>query len=588
MARSSKRKDSTTPAEVPHRYSARDRDGRRVLVCSESPNISVHVDRGVTATESSARKAGQRSIFLDGAAQAPPFLDNDHQIYNLDHHEGVVRAFTLATCEQALVLVLRGMELAERNWEVFANEPDLDTVLSIWLLLNHNRMTEKNSPLAEQIIPLVRIEGAIDALGLDMVRLCGYSQEKEKRVMELIQTLREEEVKIKREGRWDQIDFADYTADLLHKIDTLVYRSMDFKEYRHLEELARVEGQSGSDVVFFRSELGIYELEQYLTGIFTHQPGIIVLQKNESTYTLRQVDLFSSARLEKIYARLNFQDPAVRSADNLWGGSGDIGGSPRATGTRLSVGDIAEAVRRVLHPPTLWQHATNFISAAFLTALVFIPPIYIARRVEYTGFLANFVDRWFYDSVQFYYPVALLGTVLLVYFLAGRRSRTFGWALPAGREWYWLVPGVILAGVLGGLWVPELTPLKNWYGSLFAAICLPLAGEVLFRGYLYGALARRYPCMHVGGEWFLSTPAITAALLYAVVTVFLPTAVPAVDGLSAYVEWFARVDQIVHFAGAFLFGLLAGMARERSGSLLGPLVLHLCGGVSLFAIRMAF
>ncbi|MBI5014980.1 MAG: hypothetical protein HZB55_05740 [Deltaproteobacteria bacterium] len=44
-----------------------------------------------------------------------------------------------------------------------------------------------------------------------------------------------------------------------------------------------------------------------------------------------------------LYRTLNERDPNASSADgleNLWGGSGDIGGSPRATGSALSGAEI--------------------------------------------------------------------------------------------------------------------------------------------------------------------------------------------------------------------------------------------------------
>jgi hypothetical protein len=40
-----------------------------------------------------------------------PFMDLEKQIYNFDHHEGCKRPFTLSTCEQVLVMILKGMDL---------------------------------------------------------------------------------------------------------------------------------------------------------------------------------------------------------------------------------------------------------------------------------------------------------------------------------------------------------------------------------------------------------------------------------------------------------------------------------------------
>jgi len=55
-------------------------------------------------------------------------MDLEKQIYNFDHHEGCVRPFMLSTCEQVLVMILKGMDLRGRDWCVFANDPDLDPV----------------------------------------------------------------------------------------------------------------------------------------------------------------------------------------------------------------------------------------------------------------------------------------------------------------------------------------------------------------------------------------------------------------------------------------------------------------------------
>ena len=57
--------------------------------------------------------------------------------------------------------------------------------------------------------------------------------------------------------------------------------------------------------------------------------------------------------MNAIYRALNRQDPAARpSGDppNLWGGSGNIGGSPRATGSQLDGRQILAIIRDVLAP----------------------------------------------------------------------------------------------------------------------------------------------------------------------------------------------------------------------------------------------
>ena len=86
------------------------------------------------------------------------------------------RAFTLATCEQALVLVAKGLDLDRGSWTLYANEPDLDAVLAIWILLNHRRVTQLGDDAQQVLFPLVRLEGAIDAGGTETAAFCGLAE----------------------------------------------------------------------------------------------------------------------------------------------------------------------------------------------------------------------------------------------------------------------------------------------------------------------------------------------------------------------------------------------------------------------------
>ena len=155
-------------ADLPNRYSIRAKGEERVLVCSESPTISVRIKPGMSVSAVAALKAPSGTIYLDGAAQGGPFLNNEKDLLNLDHHEGCVRAFTLATCEQAMVAVRRGLDLQKRDWVVWANEPDLDTLLAIWILFNHMRLNDEDPEIRTRVMPLVRLEGTIDVHGLEM------------------------------------------------------------------------------------------------------------------------------------------------------------------------------------------------------------------------------------------------------------------------------------------------------------------------------------------------------------------------------------------------------------------------------------
>jgi len=244
-------------AALPSRYSIRRKGEARELVCSESPTMAVRVERGTTIPTSTAHKAPPGTIYLDGAAEGAPFLDAEKAVFNLNHHEGCIRSFTLATCEQAMVLIRKGLDLQGRDWTIYANDPDLDTVLAIWVLLNHLRLNDVDHEIRRKVMPLVRLEGAIDAHGLDMQEFCGFPLELQESVFVDLEHLRRREVALKKEGRWDKIDLLDYTVGVLRSIDGMIYSSHHFEGVVKVEELARAEIGEKKLAIVCRADLGI-------------------------------------------------------------------------------------------------------------------------------------------------------------------------------------------------------------------------------------------------------------------------------------------------------------------------------------------
>ncbi len=100
-----------------------------------------------------------RSIALDGAVRGPA-IDTASARYSFDHHDGVIRHATLATCEQVRDALLVGLD--PRGYHVFVNDVDGDTALSIWLLLHPERL---HGAGATRVLRLVERVGRSDALG---------------------------------------------------------------------------------------------------------------------------------------------------------------------------------------------------------------------------------------------------------------------------------------------------------------------------------------------------------------------------------------------------------------------------------------
>ena len=171
--------DSGEEVEFPERYRLRKDDG--LITCLEAPTMALHIERGLTFTANQARSQ-PNSIFIDGAAKLEPLLDTDEGIINLDHHEDCVRPFTLSACEQAYVIVKKGFDLQSRTWTLYANEPDLDTLLAIWVLFNHRRLRKDSRRVLSSLIPMLRLEGVIDVHGFELKHFAGLTPEAEAEV----------------------------------------------------------------------------------------------------------------------------------------------------------------------------------------------------------------------------------------------------------------------------------------------------------------------------------------------------------------------------------------------------------------------
>ncbi|MCA9666294.1 MAG: hypothetical protein KC503_11925 [Myxococcales bacterium] len=331
------------------RYELVEQSGFCHVTCIASSNVQLLVERGLVVTAETRVRYPKQTIFLDGA-YAGPLFDNQARHYSLDHHEGCIRAFTLATCEQAAVMVLSGLPLEEGTWRIYINDPDLDALLAAWLLLNHGELAREGAMLLREVMSFVRIEGLIDAHGLEMAATLSafpppvYNARK--RQIDLI-VAREQSVKST--GSWGTIDLVEYSRRMLGALDQVLYPPGYLDRALEIAELARAHIDKKRRVALLcRSRQGIYAVERELKQRHDKELALIVLDNGEGRFTVRQVDSFLQKDLTHLYAALNERDPNVEAdGDNRWGGSGDIGGSPRRTGTSLSGEEILQVAQAV-------------------------------------------------------------------------------------------------------------------------------------------------------------------------------------------------------------------------------------------------
>ena len=506
---------------LPERYIIKEHDSKRGLICLEAPNIEVQIKAGLTVSSSAARKSVPCTIYLDGVAQSEPFMDLEKQIYNFDHHEGCARPFTLATCEQVLVMILKGMNLRGRDWKVFANEPDLDTVLSIWLILNHARIQQKELSGLDILIALVRLEGIIDSHGLEMTALSGFSSNTLMNLRKIIDYLRAEEVDLKSKGIWKENDFSEYTALILHKVDRIFYKSDELSDLKAVKELARVEIGNNRIAVIVETQLGIYELEPCLERMYGEILALVILKKEEGAYTLRSWDPFMPGDLNAVYNILNFRDPAVRgrSNGNKWGGSADIGGSPRGSGTKLKPKQIAKACRDAFQKPRFGGDLVRFVRGLAITGMIVVFSALCESFLSSQSWLSQAIGRDLVTKSDFIFFAALLVfAILYLIIYARRRPWQFGLAIPDGKRWWVLLPFVVFfVNTIGTLFPYDgMKLLSTSDNVIYLVLLVPLSSELLFRSLICGVLVNPNDIQDSNGRWFLSFPSGVSASLYAV------------------------------------------------------------------------
>ena len=81
------------------------------------------------------------TIAIDGAVQGP-YLDPATRRYSFDHHANCVRLITLASCQQVFCALYLGGLIVDEETSVLINELDADTIMSVWLLQNADRVNE--------------------------------------------------------------------------------------------------------------------------------------------------------------------------------------------------------------------------------------------------------------------------------------------------------------------------------------------------------------------------------------------------------------------------------------------------------------
>jgi len=279
-------------------------------------------------------------VALDGYVAGQPFLEVREQgpYRNFNHHEAVDRSCTSATCEQVRRAIILGLfDLFRQDGSpsatVWVNDCDQDVCLATWLMLNPDRAAE----------PWVRTLAYIEDL-LDM-SAGGFPLPDERDLLG--------------EVRWV---FEPYTAR--RPIMGSLSESDMFGVIEEVHErIERFLAGTGETLPL----LGSYQLlgggNDWVIAEVNHQharqkmveagvkAAVELYGTSEGRYRYsiwRRSEYIVSFPILEILRALNVAEGFAPESLAGWGGSENVGGSPRADGSRLAPEAVEEVVKSVL------------------------------------------------------------------------------------------------------------------------------------------------------------------------------------------------------------------------------------------------
>lgn len=280
------------------------------------------------------------SIALDGYVSGEPFFEPPPRgpLRNFNHHESVDRSSTCATCEQVRRAALLGLfevfadEQGPRA-EVWVNDCDQDICLATWILNNPARAGE---PL---VSTLAHIEDLLDTSG-GWLLPPGHDD-------------------LLGEVRWifqpytlERPQLAALDAGAMGQVISAVHARIDRFLVGDSESLAAYAGYRclGGDTHWKLVELSDQHARQQLAAAGINA-AVELYGRHGDRYLYsvwRRSEYIVDFPVREILRELNRVEGY--EADDLagWGGSDNVGGSPRRGGSRLSPAQVEAVVARVV------------------------------------------------------------------------------------------------------------------------------------------------------------------------------------------------------------------------------------------------
>lgn len=272
---------------------------------------------GVQGGELSLDQLPAGAVALDGAVQGP-VMGDDQDRWSFDHHADCHRLITASTCEQVHRALLLGFDPSGRD--IYINDLDADTMLSVWLL------TAPSFAQGEATPWLIHAVGTIDAHGPAGNRLLtAHERAIFRAFLDRFKDVlpRDSQAAF---GRWESLlrEGLDRAASFLNDIHGIEPAPVARVE---VDEIVR----SDDDYMVMAACDDFGGFEALYNDGFKVVCLVAPAADGSQRYTIGKVSDLVPYRLgpgkdpDSLLGRLNALEPG-------WGGGSSIGGSPRLDG----------------------------------------------------------------------------------------------------------------------------------------------------------------------------------------------------------------------------------------------------------------
>lgn len=284
------------------------------------------------------KNAPKYSVALDGYVHEGPRFDPVAVAVNFNHHEGVDRLATRATCAQVLMAIRQGMFSRFRNLDgpyatVFANDCDEDVCTSWFLLNNHHMVEGTMNPLINR---LVAMEDALDSTA------GAYPFPADLPALKEMAWVFEPYRQFRTSGALDKRDATAYKS-IVTDVENRILQHVTGRGKAILSLDTRYELIGGGNGWAMVKEIGPYARTAMFSDGIKAYVSVRERPDGRYTYTIGKLSPFIPFDLLTITEALNREDDII--GEDKWGGGNNIMGSPRGRGSSIKPEKLSEIIK---------------------------------------------------------------------------------------------------------------------------------------------------------------------------------------------------------------------------------------------------